>query len=313
MSQDGPRPTPLAAALKLLRNPYLLLATAMLLWAGNSLLGRAMRAEVTPVGLAFWRWLVALCVLLPFTARELWARRAVIRRHWRLLALCGVLGSALFNTLLYLALAGTTATNVALLYANVPIVIAFIAGVFLREPLSLRQAAGIAVSMLGVGAIITRGDPAVLAELELNRGDLWALAAVPVWAVYTVLLRQRPGQLPPFPFLTVLVVAGLCVLFPAYLWEVATGRAVIAFTPATVATVLYLGVFASVTAFFLWISGVPQVGPSKAGLFTHLYPLFTALLAVIFLGERLHLYHGAGVALIATGLYLTTATPRRRT
>lgn len=285
----------------------LLLTLAMLCWAGNILLGRAMHAAFTPTALSFWRWLAVLCLLVPVTAPGLWRKRAVLRRAWRLLLLQGLLAVTLFNWLLYQAVQTTTATNAALIYTNVPVFIVAVTWAGWGERIRLRQALGIAVSMAGVVAIITRGDPAALLGWDFTPGDLWALATVPVWGLYTITLRSRPAELSPLEFLAALVVIGMVFLTPAYLWERSLGVRVL-WDWRTLGTIAYLALVASIVAFVLWNAGVPHLGANKAGLFTHLYPLFTAVLAVALLGEPLHGYHLGGAVLIFGGLYLTTAT-----
>ena len=296
--------------MRILRNPYLYLTLAMLLWSGNALMGRAVRVDISPLTLNASRWVVALVVLSP-ALLGLWRRRAQWLPHWPLLLLLAVLGVTAFNALLYLALARTTATNASLIYANVPVLVVPFAWWLTGEPVSPRQVLGIAVSLCGVVVIITRGDPALLTRLEFNVGDLWALATVPVWALYTTLLRRRRDGLSPIHFLLLITVVGLVPLLPAAWWEQTHGGH-INLHAGSISIVLYLGLFASIAAYILWNVGTHEVGANRAGLFTHLYPVFTSILAMLFLGERLFGYHLVGAILVACGLYLTTVRRARR-
>ena len=230
--------------MNLLRSPYLLLVLTMLFWAGNGTLARGVRELTTPLGLNFWRWTLVLAMLLPFTWRQLWIARGAIARDWKILLALGGLGIASFNFLLYLALEFTTATNVAFITAGEPMMIVLLSWLLLREGLTLRQALGIALSMAGVLFIITQANPALLLQVRFNAGDLWSIAAALVWALYSVLLRHRPPELGPMPLLTVLVIIGVVLMLPFYLWLQATGTPVI-LTPATAAAVLYVSIFAS--------------------------------------------------------------------
>jgi drug/metabolite transporter (DMT)-like permease len=156
--------------------------------------------------------------------------------------------------------------------------------------------------------LVTRGAPDALLGWALNPGDLWALATVPVWALFTVLLKRRPPELDALVLLAAMAVVGLTLMAPLYAWSVWVGARMV-FTPATVGTLAYMAVFASLLAYVCWNSAVRRVGPNRVGPYLHLHPVFTALLAMAFLGERLHAYHAVGIPLIGLGLYLTTAGP----
>ncbi|RCX26299.1 DMT family transporter [Thioalbus denitrificans] len=287
-------------------SPYLLLVLTTLFWSGNFVIGRAVRLEVPPIGLAFWRWALALAILLPFSWRLLARHWPVIRAHLPLLVVMGILGVTNFNTFVYLGLQTTTATNAVLLLSTTPVIIVGLSRLLHHEPVRPRQLLGIVLSLGGVLAIIARGDPQVLAGLSLAAGDLWVLAAVVSWALYSVLLQRRPAGLDPLAFLVFTIVAGVVTLAPFYLWESATG-AVVRPSLVTLATVGYVAVFASILAFIFWNRAVAEVGPNRAGQFIHLIPVFGTLLSVVFLDERLHAYHLAGIVLIVAGIRLTTA------
>ncbi len=294
--------------MRLQPSPYLLLAASALFWGGNFVLGRAVASEIPPISLNFWRWGSALVVLLPFTLAGLWRHRAVVAAHWRVLLLLAVTGIGAFHSFIYLALASTTAINASLFMAAIPVIIPVFSLILDGEVLSRRQGLGIAASLAGVMVIIGRGDPGVLAALAFNPGDLWMLAAVPLWALYSVLLKRRPMALPDTVFLTCITCLGVTLLLPAYLWEFAA-RGGIALSADNLMAIAYLGVFASVVAYVFWNRGVGQVGASRAGPFMHLVPVFAAVMAVAFLGEALRLYHLGGIALIAAGLVLASARP----
>ncbi len=286
-------------------SPYLLLTLASLSWAANWVVGRAMRNEMAPVAMGFWRWSIALLILLPFTAPELRRKWHVVRANWLVLALLGCLGAVVFNTLIYVGLQYTAVANGVLFNSFSPILIILLSWVVVRERISRLQACGVALSLAGVLAIIARGKVSTLAAFHFNPGDLWLIAAQFLWAVYTFVLRRRPPELSAMGFLSAMLLLSLPFLLPFYLWEFSE-RGGFALTPATLATLAYYGTIPSIVAYLFWNRGVAQVGPNKAGLFVHLMPLFGALLSVIFLGEQLYAYHYAGAALIFTGIYLTT-------
>lgn len=289
--------------------PYLLLVVATLCWAGNFVVGRVVHADIPPIALAFWRWAVAGAALLPFAAGPLWDRRSVALKHWRLLVVLAATGVVLFHVLVYASLRSTTATNAALIMATLPVIVPVISLLLDGVGVTRRQALGIVTSLIGVAVIIVRGDPAVLAGFRLAPGDLLMLLAVPMWALYTVLLRRLPATLPPLAMLLAITVIGLVLLLPAYVWEfLAVGG--IALQPANVVSIAYVGLFASVISYICWNRAVGQVGANKAGQFIHLMPVFSTLLAILFLGEVLQPFHFAGIALIGAGIYLTTSARR---
>jgi drug/metabolite transporter (DMT)-like permease len=289
--------------------PYVILMIPPLCWAGNFVIGRAMHADIPPLAFAFWRWIVALVLLLPLAGATTLRHWPAIRRSWRLLTLLSVTGVVLFQVFVYQGLRSTTAINGVLIMAIIPAAIPLVAYALDRSRLSTRQALGIALSLLGVAVVMLDGDVQQLATLRFGEGDLWVAASVPMWAIYSVLVKRRPAELPPLALLLATVLIGLAVLLPAYLWERAAAGD-FAVTVPSVAAILYVGVFASFVAFICWNRGVAAVGAAKAGPFIHLMPVFGTLLAVLFLGERPQLGTIAGIALIAAGLALSsTARP----
>ena len=290
---------------RLLTSPYLLLSLTSLFWAGNWVIGRAMRHEMPPVAMGFWRWTLALLILLPFTVGELRRNWSVVRRNWVTLTALGCLGAIAFNTLIYVGLQYTAATNGVLFNSLSPVFIILLAWVIFRERVSRVQLAGVVLSLAGVLAIVARGDPAVLAGFQFNPGDLWLITAMVLWALYTLVLRRRPTELSAMGFLAAMLLLSLPWLLPFYLWEF-VHRGGFELNANTVAALAYYGTIPSIFAYLFWNRGVAQVGANKAGLFVHLMPVFGALLSVIFLGESLYAYHFAGAALIFGGIWLTT-------
>jgi drug/metabolite transporter (DMT)-like permease len=296
---------PESRLLRWLASPYLLLTLASLFWAGNWVVGRAMRNDIPPVAMGFWRWAVALLILLPFAAPELKRNWHVVRVNWFTLALLGSLGATLFNTMIYVGLQFTTVTNGVLFNSVTPILIMVMSWLAFRERLGAWQTMGVVLSLAGVAVIVARGEPQILAALKFNRGDLWLISAMFLWAIYTIVLRRRPPGLTAIGFLEAMLLLGLPLLLPFYLWELFT-RGGFSVSISAVAALAYYGTLPSIVAYLFWNRGVAQIGPNKAGLFVHLMPVFGALLSVIFLGERLYAYHFAGAVLIFGGIYLTT-------
>ncbi len=290
-------------------SPYLLLTITPLFWAGNWVIGRAMRHDMPPVAMGFWRWVLALLLLLPFAAPELWRHRHIVIARWRTICLLGCLGAALFNTMLYVGLQYTSATNGVLFNSISPILIAVLSSVLLHERLNVGQWVGVVISLFGVAAIVCRGDLTHLAALEFNRGDLWLIGAMVMWSVYTLALPRRPMELSAVALLAAMLMLSLPVLLPFYLWEYVT-RGGFSLTTATFFALTYYATLPSIVAYLFWNRAVAQVGPSRAGLFVHLMPLYGALLSTVLLEEALRSFHLVGAAMIFLGIWFTTGRLR---
>jgi len=289
--------------------PALLLMLATLFWSGNILVGRSVGGTISPVSTAFWRFFPALIILAPFMFTDFWRYRSLVRKNIGFLILLSVAGIAGFQTLSYLALSHTTAVNASLFLSLTPVFVAIISFALGDEKPGLMQGAGISVSLLGVMVLISRGNYSVFANLEFNNGDVLMMAAVPLWALYSVLLKRRPKEMPAGVLLFVTIFIAVLSLMPFYLWDAVYGGGV-ALTLGNVMTFAYLSLFASVLAYLFWNSGVRQIGAVRSGPFMHLVPVFATVLAILLLGEKLYLFHYIGIPLIALGIWLNSRTKK---
>ena len=289
---------------------YFLLILPPLFWAGNSVLARGIAELVPPITLSFWRWLIALMILLPFSWRHLKRDWLQIRAHRQIIALLGLLGIASFNTLLYSAAHTTTVLNMTLMQAVMPAVILLISFFIFREKASLLQISAVALCVCGTGYVIIQGDFQRLVQLEFVSGDLLMLLAVILYAFYSVLLRKAP-KMHPFSFLFSTFSVGALLLLPLYCWE-QHFSAPYEVTGPVIASFLYLGIFPSILAYLYWNRGVRELGANRAGLYINLIPLFAALLAVAILDERFQSFHVFGGGMICGGLLLFNLPTRRK-
>jgi drug/metabolite transporter (DMT)-like permease len=286
----------------LLRSPVLALSLAALFWAGSFVVGRALRDEIDPVTLTFHRWLISLLVFAPFVWRELAGNSHVVLREWRLVVGLGATGIALFHPLVYVALQHTSATNALLTFSLSPVAILVCASLIGRTRPTSREFGGVLVSMAGAATLITRGNLAVVTSSGANIGDLWMLAAVAVWAAYSLLLRRRPSDLSQ----TLTLVSSIAVALPMLLLVTliaASGPALPWSTPVLLGT-SYIALFGSVIGFLFWSHGVAALGPARAGQFVHLMPVFGVALAFVFLGEPLSMSQIVGAGLVFAGIAL---------
>jgi drug/metabolite transporter (DMT)-like permease len=288
-----------------------LLALTNLFWAGNFIVGRAVAGQVPPVTLAWWRWTGAFIVGIGLAWPHLKRDGPVLLQNAPILLAFAATGIASFNTMTYIGLQYTTAVNALLLQSIMPVVILLWAFALHGERPGVFQAIGVAVSLLGVVAIAGRGSLGVLAGLSFNRGDVWVMAAVVIYALYAVLLRRRP-RVHPLSLLVVLMGIGSLLMLPFSIWEAHNGASIRGGWPSY-AAIAYTAVLPSLVAYLFFNRGVELIGAARAGQSMHLMPVFGVALAVIFLGERIQAYHAVGIALIAAGIALASLRSDSRT
>ncbi len=291
--------------------PYLLLALCMLFWSGNWIIARALHDSIPPVAMAFWRWTVVTLVLAPFAIPKLIGKGAMLRRSWLLLLALAICGGALYHVAVYYGLRHTEAINAVLLNAASPLTIVVASWLVDGDRLTARQIWGTVLSLVGLLIVLSRGEVAQLLALHFSIGDLAILAVMPLWAIYTVLLRRRPAEIDNFTLIFLLGVFGTAALAPAYIFESVYIQAP-PLAWSTVGAALYMGCFASAAAYWCWNRGAELVGSNRAGFTTYLMPVFTTVLAMLLLDEQVYTFHLVGIAAILLGVWLSTAKGRAR-
>lgn len=289
---------------------YLALLATTVFWGSNPAVSRLLMDRMTPMSLVWGRWLIVLALLAPFV----WSERADIARalrdHWKVLLPFALLGFAPQNMLIFFGLAGSSAMHLSLLNSAIPVLIIVIGWLWLgRRPHRL-EAFGLAVSLVGVLLIVARGDLAALARLDLNPWDLVLFGGMLVWALYTIRLRDRPAMvsLPAFVFVAALL--GQIVTLPFFLIALALEGLPRLHGPSALA-LLYVAALPTLVAMMLFGFAVQRVGPVKAGIFTHLVPVFGALFATLLVGEALMPYHAVGFLLVAGGAIVSCLPAER--
>lgn len=293
-----------------------LLLIPPLMWAGNAVVGRLMQGTIPPITFNFVRWMLAGALLLPLAAwvlrpgSGLWPQR-------RRFALLGLLGVGLYNALQYMALKTSTPINVTLVASSIPIWMLLLGRVLYGVTVSRRAAVGAVLSLAGVAVVLSRGEWAQLGALRLVAGDGWMLLAALTWAWYSWLLVRPPsgGYAPAIKadwaaFLLAQIGFGLgwSGLMTAGEWLVLPGAPVaqIQWGWPLAAALIYVAVGPSLLAYRCWGIGVARVGPTVAGFFNNLTPLFAALMSATLLGEAPQLYHAAGFVLIVGGILVSS-------
>ena len=281
---------------------FLMVAVAPLCWAGNIVLAKGVATMIPPVALAFWRWTVAFLVLLPFAwpiVKKDWPKALA---GWKIMAMLAMFGITGFNTLLYMAMHTTTAINGALIQTTMPAVIIVISMALYGERVAWLQAVGVILCVVGAGVVVLKGSWQALIDMALVQGDLLMIVAVVLYALYSALLVKRP-DIHPLSLLVCTFGLGALGLLPLYLWEISAVGA-FALTPGVAGSIAYVALFPSIVAYFCWNRGVAVIGANRTGLFINLIPVFAAILAIVFLGETLKIFHLAGMVLIVAGFVL---------
>lgn len=282
---------------------YLFALAATAIWSGNFIIARGLNDSIPPVSLAFWRWVVAVIVFLPFALRSLISEWEKLKKNILYLSVVSILGITIFNTLIYFAGQTTTAINLSLISITFPVFIVIISRIFLHESITFYKGIGILFVLTGVVLLITKGNPSVLLNISFTIGDIWMLLASIIFAVYSILLKRKPEELSIWAFQLSTFILGLIFLFPFYVLEYLTVPTV-KFDIKTVSSILYVGIFASLTAFVLWNKAIVSVGPTKAGMIYYTLPVFSGILAFIFLKEEISRIHFYSALCIVFGIFI---------
>ena len=292
------------------RNAYILLILTMLFWAGNSIAGKIAVGHISPMLLNTMRWLAASLVLGLLYRQAIRIESAVLRQNALPLLLLGGLGMTGFSVALYAALVHTSAINVSIQQAAMPLVVFLLNFLLFRTSVAAAQLMGFLLSAIGILLIISHGEPSRLLALNFNIGDLIMLAGVVFYGIYTVALRLKPA-LRWQTFLFALVLAGFVTSLPFTIWEFAKGDGIIPSATGW-AVVVFVSVFPSLLSQAYFIRSVELVGANRAGLFINLVPIFATLMSITILGEDFHLYHAIALALVLGGIGLAERSGRKR-
>lgn len=290
--------------------PYAILFLSMLFFSSNHIMGRLVAGEVPPIGLSFWRWVIASAIVLPFTWKDFQTHLALLKSAWLvLLAMC--ISLVIFgNALIYIGLNYTTAINSGLITIAQPAVTIMLSWIFFREVVTGRQALGTFIAGLGVVIIILRGEISDLAGFEFNAGDLWITLSVFGFSAYAVLFRLVPKEIPPLVLLNLIQISGIVLLAPFYLWE-SLYVMPMAFNTFTISAVFWAAIIVAIGAIALWNAGIRSIGANEASVFVYVRLLQVTVLAMLLLGEVLQSYHITAFILIILGVYMVSKTVKK--
>ena len=282
-----------------------LLSSASFFWSGNFFAGKiAYLSDLTPFKLGFFRWLLAMLILLPFTYSEIIKNYNYYKKNILLMTFLGFLAVTVFNSLTYISLQTTLIINSTLMASIAPVLMIGFSWLIFKTKTTILQFAGIFLSLLGAFSIILKGNINNLFNLYFTSGDVWMFTAVVSWCLYSVLLKKIDNSISQLASLQVMVILGLVFIFPLYIIE----NYNTSFLPTQkidFVIIIYVAIFASIIAFFSWNKGVSIIGPNRSSLFLHLIPVFSSIWAVSFLNEKFSFFHLIGIIFILSGIILS--------
>lgn len=280
---------------------------SILIWSGNTVVSKMAATVIEPAVISFDRWLLAALVLTPFLLRPVWRNRAAIRPHFFKLLLLSMLGMVLYQSLGYFAAETTSATNMGIIASLMPLLTLLLAGLLLRESPSFGTLLGGLLSLVGLLILISEGEPARLLTHGVGYGDALMLMATLAYAGYGVFLHKWPMHIPIWQMLYVQICLAVVLLFPGY-WLAPSSP----ITSANLPLVLYAGIAASIISAYLWMEGIAGLGAARASMYINLMPVFTALIAILLLSEKLHTYHVIGGGVTLVGVILAQTLQRHK-
>ena len=285
---------------------YLMLTLCAFFWSGNFIVGKfATLYEVPPLTLNFFRWLIVWIILIPFTFKDIFLNIKIIKEKFYSILLMSITSISIFNSVVYYSLNFTQVLNGALMISTIHVLIIFISFIFRVEKINLNQVLGLILSITGVVIIITQLEFSRLIHLDLNKGDLWLLVAMLSWAIYSTMLKTHKTGLNYLTFISVIVTFVLIFLLPQFLFEF-NNQDLIKFNFAFILIISYVVLFAGLGAYIFWNKAVLIVGPSRAGIFLHLMPVFSSFMAIFLLNEKFMNFHIFGAIAIILGIYLSS-------
>ena len=288
------------------KTAYIFLIFATLFWSGNFIVGKAASLyEIPPFTLNFYRWTFAWLILAPFTLKEIFQKIEYILENLKLILILGITSITIFNSIVYYSLNFTQVINGVLMISTIPVMIIFFSWIFKIEKTNFYQILGVIFSLLGVMVIVTKADLDKLLNLNFNKGDLWMVVAMLSWAMYSALLRKKKFELSQISLLQTIISAGLILLLPAYLIEMSLGYRLNIHLPF-ILTLSYVVLFPGLASFFFWIKGISLIGSNRSGIFLHLMPIFSTIMAILIFKEKFMVFHFIGAVLIITGVVLSS-------
>lgn len=284
---------------------YFFLLATCIGWAGNFIVSKYLVQQASPLTITSLRWIIATIFLLPVV---LWIDKTLripIKAIFPLFCM-GMTGVVFNNIFQFIALQTTSATNAGLLSALNMISVAFFSFIIFKERIRFPQLLAACLSFFGVLIVLTKGNVVALLHWQVNPGDLWMLAAILMWGLYTAASRWAMTFTSPLTAIFYSGIFGLVVLLPIN----APTFTVEHVSPSFIAAISYTAIISTVLCMLLWNICVKKVGALTSGLFLNFNPVFSALLAIIFLKEHLTAAQVIGTGVVILGCCLFVLCPK---
>ena len=284
---------------------YIFLFFATLFWSGNFLVGKfASQYQVPPFSLNFYRWLFAWLILAPFTIQEILKKRNYILENYKYYVVLGITSVTIFNSIVYYSLNFTQVISGVLMISTIPVMIIFISSILKIEKTNIFQLLGVSFSFLGVILIITKANFEILMNLDFNKGDITMVVGMLSWATYSALLKKKKHELSQLTLLEVVISFGFLFLIPIYFMEYQMGFR-IELDINFIMVLSYVVLLPGLASFIFWIKGISLIGANRSGVFLHMMPILSAIMAMIIFNEKFMFYHMLGAIFILTGILLS--------
>jgi drug/metabolite transporter (DMT)-like permease len=284
---------------------YIFLFLATLFWSGNFLVGKfASQYQIPPFSLNFYRWLFAWLILAPFTIQEILKKKNHILENYKYYTILGITSVTIFNSIVYYSLNFTQVISGVLMISTIPVMIIFISSILKIEKTNIFQILGVSCSFIGVILIITKANFEILINLDFNKGDITMVFGMLSWATYSALLKKKKHELSPLSLLEVVISFGFIFLIPIYFIEYQMGY-IINPDKNFFIILFYVVLFPGLASFIFWIKGVALIGANRSGVFLHMMPILSAIMAMIIFDEKFMFYHMLGAIFILIGILLS--------
>ena len=279
-----------------------MLILATLGWGTNTIAGRLAVGEVYPMTLIFLRWGLVVLLITAISGRAMIADWGVISKKLKWVFLMGGCGLSLFNALFYMAAHSTSAINLGIIQSIMPAMILLGSFFLFGSRINKIQLGGVALTFVGCIIVVTKGSIHYLLLLTFSSGDILMLVACLFYAGYSLGLKNRP-DVSGVVMMGYFAIAAFIMTIPLVIIEVL----ILGLSPPTAqgwGIVFYIAIIPSFLSQIFFMRGVDLVGPSSAGLYANLVPIFSASMAVIILGEAFSFYHFIAMSIVFAGIAL---------
>lgn len=289
---------------------YILMVLATIMWAGAFVAGKLGVNEFSPIILTYLRMLIAFIIIFPIMVNKNKKDWKIKKENLLLVFSLGIIGMIGYHLLFFNALRFTTVSNASIINAFNPLITAILASFILKEYLSIKKILLIFTAFIGVVLTITNWDLKMVFTTSFNRGDLLMLMAATCWAIYSIIVKKGMKVMKPLKLTTYTFLACVVVLTPFALKEIIFDNALIV-KPMAYIAILYMAIFPTVGGYTIQQYCIRELGPSTTALFINLVPVFSIIMAVLFLDEGFFMLNTISIITIIISVFIFTKIKNR--